>query len=352
MWLQGTTMNAGCTTDLAPHEHAVLFPTVARLDSANACWIVQVRGVLFEPGKVGIRKRFLLKMLLRAMRCGPEALESEIFRSRIDHFLADGVRGRKIAVRLGDRQFTLKGRSRRAGQFSGLIRVPCEEFSAEWGGGAAPTHIELQLPAEDGRSIAAPLYCLPATGESILSDIDDTIKLSQVESRAELLANTFLREFAPVEGMAEVFRAWAEQGAAFHYVSSSPWQLLEPLSALCSREGFPAGSIHLSHFRLRDHMLRKLLLVRPAYKYAAIKAILRLFPERRFVLVGDSGEYDPEIYGAVARKFPGRVSRILIRRLPGREIAGQRLRRAGRRLAPETWVLFDEAHELPRPVCV
>src|SRR6185295_2069331 len=105
-------------------------------------------------------------------------------------------------------------------------------------------------------------YLLPPTGESVISDIDDTLKHSQVACKKTLLANTFLRPYETIPGMAGVFRDWWAEGAAFHYVSSSPWQLYEHLAAHLADEGFPTGSFHLRHFRLRDHLLRRILLLR------------------------------------------------------------------------------------------
>ena len=76
------------------------------------------------------------------------------------------------------------------------------------------------------------LLLVPPEGLSIISDIDDTVKVSNVLNKRELLANTFLREFTPIEGMAALFRRWGRaHGAVFHYVSASPWQLQPELQA-------------------------------------------------------------------------------------------------------------------------
>ena len=48
-----------------------------------------------------------------------------------------------------------------------------------------------------------------------------------------------------------------------------------------------------------------------------VGALLEQFPNRRFILVGDSGQSDSEAYGALARRFPKQVKRILIRSVPG-----------------------------------
>jgi phosphatidate phosphatase APP1 len=160
------------------------------------------------------------------------------------------------------------------------------------------------------------------------------------------LVNTFLNEYRSVEGMAELYRFWAEQGADFHYVSSSPWQLFQPLYQLCQTAGFPPGSFHLRSFRLRDHMLRRLLRIRRRGKTAVIATIVELFPQRRFVLVGDSGEKDPEIYGDIARCFPDRVSSILIRDLPPRRLDAARVKRAFRDIPDDKYFVFTQPDEI------
>ena len=37
------------------------------------------------------------------------------------------------------------------------------------------------------------------------------------------------------------------------------------------------------------------------------------FPKRRFILIGDSGEKDPEVYREIQRRFPAQVQEIMIR---------------------------------------
>ena len=84
---------------------------------------------------------------------------------------------------------------------------------------------------------------------SVVSDIDDTIKITEIPAGTEIvLRNTFLRDFAAVPEMAQIYRALyqAPINASFHYVSGGPWQLYTPLAEfLVSKEGFPAGSFHM-----------------------------------------------------------------------------------------------------------
>ena len=76
-------------------------------------------------------------------------------------------------------------------------------------------------------------------------------ELSDVLNKRELLRNTFLREFVPVEGMAELYRHWGEEHeAVFHYVSASPWQLQPELEGFLRNSGFPPATFHLKSVRL------------------------------------------------------------------------------------------------------
>jgi phosphatidate phosphatase APP1 len=181
---------------------------------------------------------------------------------------------------------------------------------------------------------------------SVISDIDDTIKNTEVSDQRKLLRNTFLNDFLPVDGMADVYRRWRQAGAAFHYVSSSPWQLVESLSELLIEHDFPMGSMHLRSIRLRDPSILQLFVARRYSKRRVIRSILRMFPHRSFVLVGDSGEKDAEIYGSMARRFPQQVKQILIRKVDGAEQSYERTAKAFKGIASSTWRFFDDPSEL------
>ncbi|KAG0319632.1 hypothetical protein BGZ97_001754 [Linnemannia gamsii] len=148
-------------------------------------------------------------------------------------------------------------------------------------------------------------------GISIISDIDDTIKETDVVAGARIiLRNTFLKEMMDVPGMAEVYKNWWKQGAAIHYVSNSPWQLIPSLLEFFHTHKFPPGSAHL---RLHDSVLKTYFMTPGENKRKSIREILMDFPGRKFILIGDSGEIDMEIYTEMAVAFPGQVFKIFIR---------------------------------------
>jgi hypothetical protein len=77
----------------------------------------------------------------------------------------------------------------------------------------------------NSRSFKCTVYVLASHGVSIISDIDDTVKISNVLSKRLLLKHTFYSYFKPVEGMSDLYQQWRDQNCQFHYVSASPWQL-------------------------------------------------------------------------------------------------------------------------------
>ncbi len=340
---------AAVMTNLEQQQSVVFYPTYGVLESDGVTWRIPIAGSVYEPGAVGLTKRIMLRLLQKVMKAEKSELQSEIFQERIRGFTAVAERGLRVSVQVGERVQTLHKKSSRLGYFSGNVQVSVGEmnelirdghYDGKW------LQFRVVSPHDEHRESVGRAQLLPATGVSVISDIDDTIKHTEVTCRESLLRNTFLREFRAVEGMPELYQSWASHGAAFHYVSSSPWQLYFPLSQLCSGYGFPLGTFHLRSFRLRDHMLRRLFLVRRPVKGLTIKSLISTFPQRTFYLVGDSGERDPEIYGATARHFPQQVAGVFIRELPGRPLDVRRLAKAFRHLPPEKWKIFTHPDEI------
>jgi len=211
------------------------------------------------------------------------------------------------------------------------------------GTGGSPRHF---TPA------ASELLLIPPTGLSIISDIDDTVKFSNVLNKRELLRNTFLREFVAIDGMAELYQTWGEEhDAVFHYVSASPWQLQPELESFLRGAGFPPATFHLKSVRLNalpgsGDSLLNLLEKGASFKPRHIEDLMQNFPRRTFWLVGDSGEQDPEAYGRVALSCPDREVHIFIRKVEGANNTEARFLKAFEGLDPERIRMFDEPSEL------
>jgi phosphatidate phosphatase APP1 len=183
---------------------------------------------------------------------------------------------------------------------------------------------------------------LQSDGLSVISDIDDTIKITQVPAgKRTVLRNTFLRDFRAAEGMRERFRGMISQASpnadvCFHYISGGPWQLFAPLQEfLVEREQFPRGTFHMKHLRtnLFDSGALQTIndfavagdLATLDQKVRQITELMIHFPKRKFILIGDSGEKDPEVYHAIRKLFPEQVIRIIIRDVLCERLAGMEL---------------------------
>jgi len=178
---------------------------------------------------------------------------------------------------------------------------------------------------------------VPEQGISVISDIDDTIKRTQVRDRREMLLNTFARRFEPAPRMAAWYRALAKTpGTRFHYLSASPIQLYPALSDFIRNADFPQGSMHL-----RESTTWRTLIPGDEdsrmHKLGVIKRLLAEFPQRRFVLVGDSGEADPEIYAQTFRSHPQRIESIVIRDVTGESRSSDRYRETFEGIEPVRW---------------
>jgi phosphatidate phosphatase APP1 len=152
-------------------------------------------------------------------------------------------------------------------------------------------------------------------GVSVISDIDDTIKISEVLDKKKLMRNTFMKEYEAAPGMADAYKRLAAEKVAFHYLSSSPWQLYPALVSFMDGAGYPKGSFHMRDFRMKDETVFNVMKSSLETKPPGIRKLFDDFPKRQFILIGDSGEKDPEIYGTIAREYPGRVKHIYIRKV-------------------------------------
>jgi phosphatidate phosphatase APP1 len=171
------------------------------------------------------------------------------------------------------------------------------ELAAEYRGldRVSTTPLQVLVPGPDARF-------------GVISDIDDTILETGVQRVGRMIRQTITGSAltrTPFPGAAELYRDLAAATNPVFYVSSSPWNLHAFLMAFLRHRGFPTGPV----------LLRDLLgsSAGREQKHGRIQEILDLHPTLRFVLIGDSGEKDPEIYAEVVRTNPGRILAIYIR---------------------------------------
>jgi hypothetical protein len=364
----GIQRGKGRITRVKIDENVTLFPTLSRrtadavadAESADASgWEVPIHGWIYEPVESSLRRRAFIKLLRKVLDLEKGEEASDILARRVRLFLRDNKGGKALTVELGDGDDETLAlgrkrlpRSRSDGHFVGMLHISDEQVESLVGTGTgknAVLNVRLVQPNTD-RVFTGRTHLLQPTGLSVVSDIDDTIKLSNVLDKKSLMKNTFLKEFAPVLGMPELYQRWyAEYDAAFHFVSSSPWQLYQELSDFMQREKFPSGTFHLKRIRVSSaSTLLKLLKDPFLTKVRTIENIMLAYPGRRFVLVGDTGERDPEVYGEISRRFPGQVWRVYLRDV-GDGSKQKRFAEAFAEVPSDVWTVFSDPSAIVLP---
>ncbi|WP_426193969.1 App1 family protein [Massilia sp. DWR3-1-1] len=242
---------------------------------------------------------------------------------------ADQVAGEAVSARYDGQ--TWLTRTDRGGYFSFDIR-PASAPAPGW------LTVELALPDAPSAVHASASVLVPGAGArfGVISDIDDTVLWTNVTNKlnmALMLARLNPHTRRPFKGVAAFYRALRDGAGApadgganpLFYVSSSPWHLFAHLREFLHLHGLPPGPLLLRElgwqqlFKMGEHGKHKL---------ARIEHILATYPQLPFVLIGDSGEQDPEIYAELVRRHPRRVSVIYIRNVnpdPARIAALERL---------------------------
>ena len=336
------------TSPIRRDEVVVFYPTIGRQAADGSSWRLAIHGSIYEPEPDSAKRAALVAMLKRALDLDMTPAEAKTFDRRVRRFLVDNERGKKISIRLGEKT-RAAGRSEPNGHFSAevqLTKVEVDEFLRQGKARDGWLWFVAETRSGDDRRFLGRVRLIEPVGLSVISDVDDTIKITLVRDRKAMLANTFLRPFQPVPEMAPIYRALASGGAAFHYLSASPWQLYEPLSEFQRAEGFPAGTFHLKYFRLTDSSFWDLFGSQEQYKSRSIEDLLAAFPQRRFLLIGDTGEQDPEIYGRLACRHPEQVVGIWLRNVTGETDANPRMTQAREGLPPKRWRLFKAPKDL------
>lgn len=338
---------AGCSQ--IEHDQAVtFFPTVGRLSEDGMTWLLPIHGRIYEPADSSRTRQLALEVFRMSLGLPERGQPTAVFKQRAGAFLNDDEENAQVAIRLGGRTHRM-GPSADNGHFRETIHVAIGEVQGllnKQDHGQRRLRFEAITRAEDNRVFSGEVELLQKEGFSVISDIDDTIKITKTTDRDELLANTFLLEFQSVPGMARVYKQWASDGASFHYVSGSPWQLYESLSTFFRSEGFPSGTFHLNDSRSGGSGLLDLFASSAETKRDMIVPLLEQFPGRKFLLVGDSAQEDAEMYGALARERSEQIAGIFIRDATGGDADADRYDKAFEGVPRELWRVFREADEL------
>lgn len=204
---------------------------------------------------------------------------------------------------------------------------PVEENGRFW----HEVTLDLVQPAAAApvQAVAQILVPPAAARFGIISDLDDTVMLSHATNLLRMFRTVFLsnaRQRLPFPGVAAFYRALHAGQNPLIYLSSSPWNLYDLFMDFFALHDIPQAPLFLRDWGITQ--VEILPTEHQSHKLAAIRELLDFFGELPFILIGDSGQQDPEIYAQVVHDYPGRISAVYIRDVtpgPARREAVQKL---------------------------
>ena len=305
-------------------KEVIVYPTYGyRKEGDEGTWVVRLRVWVSKARKLPVPDAAVAAF---ASEMG-ELTEEDVarLRERIAGFVADDDSRETAKVRFDEdpdgRTYDLPGTTDANGLLMTDLELPDASARAILAAqGSANGWLDFTVAVDkfEGKGRAR---LVEPEGVSVISDIDDTIKITEVPAGKRIvLRNTFLRDYLPTNNMPELYREFGD-GVMFHYVSGSPWQLYKLLGEFV-KGSFPEGAFHMKNVRKNlfdpeswhdsfefaqgsDATFRQ--------KVEQIGRIMRAFPRRKFILFGDSGERDPDVFGSIKGEFGEQVSKIFIR---------------------------------------
>jgi hypothetical protein len=150
---------------------------------------------------------------------------------------------------------------------------------------------------------------VPNEGLTVISDIDDILRVTKIYEPKEGLLNSFARPFTPWENMPSIYRNWSTSlpNMHFHYLTTTPEQVTRNYMQFIYAT-YPGGSFDTRPLNFSDVTatlaIRKFLLTK----------IFETFPQRKFILVADTSNPDVmKDYPQMAHDFPNQVQCIFLR---------------------------------------
>jgi phosphatidate phosphatase APP1 len=252
-------------------------------------------------------------------------------------FASDEVAGARVLASFGD--LRTETTADEEGFFEVRFRLAePPDSSSRW----HPVELELlSPPSPGGGEVRSRGHVLVPRGANfgVISDLDDTVVRSSATNilkMAWIVVRNNAHTRLPFEGVGAFYEGLrrGKEGDAFNpifYVSSSPWNIYDLLEDFLNVHGIPPGPLFLKDWSptvLGKHQ---------DYKLGVIRNLLETYEDLPFVLIGDSGEEDPEIYLQTIREHPERIKTVYIRDVtPGkRDAEVKAIAREARRLGTE-----------------
>ncbi len=195
-----------------------------------------------------------------------------------------------------------------------------------------------QLREEEGvipdkKQQQIPVFCFLSTHSmGMISDIDDTILISHATKIGKkfwlsIAKNAYTRR--PLPGISRLYKTFYNGGEnPVFYVSSSDWNLYDMMQDFIRYRDLPQGSLLMHDLSINLKNFWKSGGGSHQHKLEKIEMLFSFYSGMKFVLVGDSGQKDPELYAEIIKKYPERVLAVYIREIKKDEAREKKLKEA------------------------
>ncbi|CAA7268768.1 unnamed protein product [Cyclocybe aegerita] len=239
------------------------------------------------------------------------------------------------------------------GETSGLPNLGMSIATASLGDCGSATELTgtASLTFLDNRKISGSIFASPDSGFGVISDIDDTVKISNVLDTLELIKSTLLDEPKAVPGMPELYTSLAASlnKPQFVYITGSPFQLFPFLNDfLDSAYSTAKGPIFTQNLTVIDPVQAIQFITNSntqAYKVSQIDRLQAMYPNKKWLAIGDSTQKDPEVYAEAFNKGVA-ISCAWIRQVEGADNSAERFATAFAGVPPDKFRVFTDA-EIP-----
>ncbi|KAK3402711.1 hypothetical protein B0T20DRAFT_449703 [Sordaria brevicollis] len=277
--------------------------------------------------------------------------QEKTIEERIIPFLMEVLPGRRVDIVYGESTKMRLGPGGRNGISSDLKKLPDST------GGTVVKSVAT-VPSGAGGLLKMNTFYAEPEGWAVISDIDDTIKITQTSDPVGILRSTFVAEPTPIAGMPELYwqvRDMVTPSAPWFYLSASPYNLYPFLRDFTHRY-YPRGQLILrdASWMTIPGLLSNLTLGTQKYKVDRMKKLYEWLPKRKVLCIGDSTQSDPEAYGEMYRKHPEWIKLILIRKVTDIAAVGTETKNAPKRFEDafkgvprEVWHVFEDPAECP-----
>jgi len=213
-----------------------------------------------------------------------------------------------------------------------------------------------QVPANVSGLLDMKTHYASSHGWGIISDIDDTIKVTMTSDPVGILRSTFVSDPVPIKGMPQLYgaiKSLLSEDTPWFYLSASPYNLY-PFLRDFRDQHYPHGTMILrdASWKTVSGLLSNLTLGTEEYKSDRMKKINSWLPKRKMICFGDTTQSDPEAYGDIYRKFDGWIKLILIRKATDIAEIGisdknkpERFEKAFKGVPADAWHVFEDPAE-------